>query len=128
MRPYKIKEATDSPKPYPSPICHLYNACQFLQNFATDDPEAQLIFDTERALRSRSLRDRFLVMHVGWRDDYRIYGCAIQLDLIDGKVWIQNNSTEVFVDRELIKRDIDAKDIVLGFRSPSIREKLISNH
>ena len=92
--------------------------CQFLQDFATDDPEAQLIFDTER--------DRFLVMHVGWRNDYRIYGCAIQLDLIDGKVWIQNNSTEVFVDREPIKRDIDAKDIVLGFRSPSIREKLTS--
>ena len=92
--------------------------CQFLRDFATDDPEAKLIFDQEH--------DRFLVMHVGWRNDYRIYGCAIQLDLIDGKVWIQNNSTEVFVDRELIKRGIDAKDIVLGFRSPSIREKLAS--
>ena len=92
--------------------------CQFLQDFVTDDPEAQLIFDTDR--------DRFLVMHVGWRNDYRIYGCAIQLDLIDGKVWIQNNSTEVFVDRELIKRGIDAKNIVLGFRSPSVREKLAS--
>ena len=92
--------------------------CQFLQDFANDDPEAQLIFDAER--------DRFLVMHVGWRNDYRIYGCAIQLDLIDGKVWIQNNSTEVYVDRELIKRGVDAKDIVLGFRSPSIREKLAS--
>ncbi len=91
--------------------------CQFLQDFANDDPEAQLIFDSER--------DRYLVMHVGWRKDcYRVYGCAIQLDLIDGKVWIQNNSTEVYVDRELIKRGIDAKDIVLGFRSPSIREKL----
>lgn len=92
--------------------------CQFLQDFATDDPEAQLIFDTER--------DRFLVMHVGWRNDYRIYGCAIQLDLIDGKVWIQNNSTEVYVERELIKRGVDAKNIVFGFRSPSIREKLAS--
>ena len=98
--------------------------CQFLQDFATDDPEAQLIFDTERALRSRSLRDRFLVMHVGWRNDYRIYGCAIQLDLIEGQVWIQNNSTEVYVDHELIQRGIEAKDIVLGFRSPSIRDKL----
>lgn len=92
--------------------------CQFLQDFATDDPEAQLIFDSER--------DRFLVMHVGWRHDYRIYGCAIQLDLIDGKVWIQNNSTEVYVDRKLIERGIDTKDIVLGFRSPSVREKLAS--
>ena len=78
----------------------------------------QLIFDQER--------DRYLVMHVGWRNDYRIYGCAIQLDLIDGRVWIQNNSTEVYVDRELVKRGIDVKDIVLGFRSPSIREKLAS--
>lgn len=92
--------------------------CQFLEDFANDDPEAQLIFDSDR--------DRYLVMHVGWRNDYRIYGCAMQLDLIDNKVWIQNNSTEIYVDRELIQRGIDAQDIVLGFRSPSIREKLAS--
>jgi hypothetical protein len=65
-------------------------------------------------------------MHVGWRNDYRIYGCAMQLDLIDGKVWIQNNSTEIFIERELIRRGIAAKDIVLGFRAPSIRERLAS--
>lgn len=92
--------------------------CQFLQDFAADDPEAQLIFDADR--------DRYLVMHVGWRNDYRIYGCAMQLDLIDQKVWIQNNSTEIYVDRELIQRGINAKDIVLGFRSPSVRDKLAS--
>ena len=63
-------------------------------------------------------------MHTGWRNDYRIYGCAIQLDLINNKVWIQNNNTEVYVDRELIERGIDRKDIVLGFRSPSVREKI----
>jgi hypothetical protein len=90
--------------------------CQFLQDFAKDDSEAQLIFDLER--------DRYLVMHVGWRNDYRIYGCAMQLDLIDNQVWIQNNSTEIYVDRELIKRGIDPKDIILGFRSPSVREKI----
>ncbi len=90
--------------------------CKFLEEFAHDDPEAQLIFDRER--------DRYLVMHVAWRNDYRIYGCAIQLDLIEEKVWIQNNSTEVLVDRELIKMGINPQDIVLGFRAPSIREKL----
>jgi hypothetical protein len=90
--------------------------CEFLEDFARDDPEAQLIFD----LKS----DRYLVMHNGWRNDYRIYGCAIHLDIIDGKIWIQNNSTEVLVDRELIKRGVNAEDIVLGFRSPSIREKI----
>ncbi|MBD2089649.1 XisI protein [Microcoleus sp. FACHB-1515] len=89
---------------------------EFLQNFAADDPEAQLIFDTER--------DRYLVMHIGWRGDYRIYGCAMQLDIIDGKVWLQHNSTEIVIDRELIQRGISRKDIILGFRSPSIRERL----
>ncbi|MGI2909107.1 XisI protein [Tolypothrix sp. VBCCA 56010] len=88
----------------------------FLENFAADDPEAQLIFDTER--------DRYLVMHNGWRGEYRIYGCAMQLDLIESKVWIQHNSTEIFIDRELIGRGIAPQDIVLGFRSPSVRQRL----
>ena len=92
--------------------------CQFLKDFAHGDSEAQLIFDAER--------DRYLVMHVAWRNDYRIYGCAMQLDLIDGQVWIQNNSTEVYVDRELVKRGIEPEDIVLGFRAPNIRDKLAS--
>ena len=92
--------------------------CQFLQDFAKDDSEAQLIFDLER--------DRYLVMHVAWRNDYRIYGCAMQLDLIDEQVWIQNNSTEVYVDRELVKRGIDPQDVVLGFRSPNVRKKIAS--
>jgi hypothetical protein len=92
--------------------------CEFLQDFAKDDPEAQLIFDSER--------DRYLVMHVAWRNDYRIYGCAMQLDLIDHQVWIQNNSTEIYVDRELIARGVEPKDVVLGFRSPSVRKKIAS--
>ena len=92
--------------------------CQYLEDFARDDPEANLIFDEKR--------DRFLVMHVNWRNDYRIYGCAMHLDLIDEKVWIQNNSTEIYVDRELLKRGIAPQDIVLGFRSPSIRDKIAS--
>lgn len=88
----------------------------FLKDFADDDPEAQLIFDTER--------DRYLVMHNGWRGEYRIYGCAMQFDLVEGKVWIQHNSTEIYVDQELIQRGIAPQDIVFGFRSPSIRERL----
>ena len=92
--------------------------CQYLEDFAKEDPEANLIFDEKR--------DRFLVMHVNWRNDYRIYGCAMHLDLIDDKVWIQNNSTEIYIDRELLKRGIAPQDIVLGFRSPSIRDKIAS--
>ncbi|MBP0016830.1 MAG: XisI protein [Cyanobacteria bacterium SBLK] len=90
--------------------------CQFLENFAKIDDNAQLIFDRDR--------DRYLIMHNEWRNDYRIYGCAIQLDIIEEQIWIQHNSTEIYVDRELIQLGIDPKDIVLGFRSPSIRQCL----
>lgn len=91
---------------------------QFLADFAKNDANAQLIFDIDR--------DRYLVMHNEWRDDYRIYGCAIQLDIIEGQIWIQHNNTEIYIDRELIKRDVSPQDIIFGFRSPSIR-KLLAN-
>lgn len=77
--------------------------CQFLEAFAHDDPEAELVFDLDR--------DRYLVLHSGWRGESRIYGCAMQLNLIDGKVWIQQNSTEVDLYRELVALGIEAKDI-----------------
>lgn len=50
----------------------------------------------------------------------------MQLDLIEGKVWIQHNSTEVVIDQELVQRGIPDEDTVLGFRSPSIRERLVA--
>ena len=64
------------------------------------------------------------MLHSGWRNDYRFYGCAIHLDLINGKVWIQQNSTEVVVDQDLEKLGVSPKDIILGFRSPEVRERL----
>ena len=88
----------------------------FLEDFIQYDVNAQLIFDADR--------DRYLVMHNEWRNESRIYGCAMQLDIIDGQIWIQQNSTEIYIDRELIQRGVDPKDIILGFRSPSIRQHL----
>jgi hypothetical protein len=89
---------------------------EFLSEFAQNDSNAQLIFD--------QTHDRYLVLHNEWREDYRIYGCAIHLDIIEGQIWIQHNSTEIYLDQELINRGVLAQDIVLGFRSPSIRQIL----
>jgi XisI protein len=89
---------------------------EFLEDFAKSDTNAQLVFDL--------VHDRYLVVHNEWRNDYRIYGCAMQLDIIAGQIWIQHNSTEIYIDRELIQRGVSPKDIILGFRSPSIRKIL----
>jgi len=50
----------------------------------------------------------------------------MHLDLIDQQVWIQNNSTEIHINRKLITRGISSQDIVLGFRFPRVRKKLAS--
>jgi XisI protein len=93
--------------------------CEFLSNFVAEyDKNGQLIFDIPH--------DRYLVMHNEWQDDDRIYGCAMQLDIIEGQIWIQHNSTEIYIDRELIKLGVSPQDIIFGFRSPSIR-KLLAN-
>ena len=91
--------------------------CKFLESFVVKYAKnAQLVFDSEH--------DRYLIMHNEWHRNDRIYGCAMQLDIIDGQVWIQHNSTEIYVDRELIKLGVAPKDIVFGFRMPSIRQRL----
>lgn len=91
----------------------------YLEDFAKNDENAQLVFDQDR--------DRYLVLHNEWRGEDRIYGCAIQLDIIENKVWIQINNTEIYLDRELIDRGVESKDIILGFRSPNIRKLLAAN-
>jgi hypothetical protein len=67
-------------------------------------------------------RDRYLLVHVGWQEARRIYGCPMQIDIIYSKVWLQHNATEVFADQELIARGIAEDDMVLGLQSPRIRE------
>ncbi len=55
----------------------------------------------------------------------------MQLYIIEGQIWIQHNSTEIYIERELIKRGVSSKDIVFGFRSPGIRQRLaaaLDNH
>jgi XisI protein len=93
---------------------------EFLTEFATISPTYQLIFDTTH--------DRYLVMHNEWRGENRIYGCAMQLDIIENQIWIQQNNTEIYVDRELIQRGVSPQDIILGFRSPSVRKLLAAAH
>lgn len=70
------------------------------------------VFDTQR--------DRYLLMSVGF-DKYRVHDCAVHLDIIDGKVWIQCDNTDLVIARELQDAGIPKDEIVLGFREPEVR-------
>jgi hypothetical protein len=90
-----------------------------LENYAAlsrddQDIETELIFDTTR--------DHYQLVHVGWHDDRRIYGCILHLDLKDGKIWLQHNGTENDIAAELVEMGVPKTDIVIGFHSPFKRQ------
>ena len=78
-----------------------------------DDLEMQLIEDTEH--------DHYQIFSVGWDRDRRIHGCTLHLDIKEGKIWIQHNSTEDDIAAELVGMGIPKDNIVLAFHAPSRR-------
>ena len=40
------------------------------------------------------VRDRYLILVVGWEGPRYEHGCTIHIDLVDDKVWIQRDGTE----------------------------------
>ncbi len=81
---------------------------------ANGEIDSELIFDIER--------DRYQVTNVGWDGNRRVHSCALHLDIIDDKVWIQHNSTEMAIGTELSKMGIPTSDIILGFQAPYLRQ------
>lgn len=81
---------------------------------ANDGVESQLIFDTDR--------DHYQLAHVGWRNDHRIYGCVVHIDIKDEKIWVQHNGTEFDVANQLSEMGIPKKNIVNGFHSSYMRQ------
>ena len=76
--------------------------------------KTQIAFDIER--------DLYLMFHVGWRGERRVYGCVIHIEIKEGKIWIQRDGTEVGIANELIEAGVTKSDIVLGYRSPYMRK------
>ena len=79
-----------------------------------EEVEAQTIFDIEN--------DHYQLVHVGWRNKRRIYGCVLHVDIKDNKIWIQHDGTEIGIAGELEKLGVPKSDIVLGFHAPYKRK------
>jgi XisI protein len=67
----------------------------------------------------RGKRDH--VIAEGWDGEERVHFIVAHLEIIDGKIWIQADNTDVVIARELEAAGVPKTDIVLGFRPPSIR-------
>ena len=66
--------------------------------------------------------DRYLLMTLGWDGDKRIYYVVMHLDICDGKIWVQENRTNIEIDRDLMRAGVSADHIVLGLLPPEARQ------
>jgi hypothetical protein len=65
---------------------------------------------------------RYQVVTIGWDKNKFVHDCPIHIDIIDGKVWIQRNMTEIDIANILTQNGVAKSDIVLGFLTPKMRE------
>lgn len=77
--------------------------------------EYQVVADT--------LRNHYQLVRLGWHGQKFIHFVLMHFDIKpDGKIWIQQNNTEILVGAELTDRGVLASDIVVGFRPEYMRE------
>lgn len=58
---------------------------------------------------------RFILLAIGWNNKKRVHDCIMHIDIIDSKVWIQEDTTDLPVIEVLQEKGILKEDIVLGF-------------
>lgn len=74
--------------------------------------------DIESALFFDPVRDRYQLMRIGWKGLKRIYHTVLHFDIKDGKIWLQQNTTDIDVGEELLAMGIPKEDIILGLHPP----------
>lgn len=90
-----------------------------LQNYGsikkslTPNVKSELIIDKEN--------HHYQLLSIGWHNHRFIYTIAFHVDIIDNKVWIQQNNTDALIADELHEMGIPKEDIVIGFLSEEAR-------
>jgi hypothetical protein len=77
------------------------------------DVKSSAVFDREH--------DRYMVVTDGWDGLRRVHHIVARIDIIDDKVWVQADNTNIGIVRELEEAGVPKHDIVLGFRHPDVR-------
>lgn len=81
--------------------------------YARGDVRSEVVFDR--------VRDRYLLVDVGWDRNVRQHGTLVHMDIIDGKVWVHYDGTERGLANDLVAAGIPRDHIVLAFHAPAER-------
>jgi hypothetical protein len=74
----------------------------------------ELVFDVEHG--------HYEILEVGWDGPRRIHGSLVHCDIIDGKIYVEHDGTDMGVADMLLASGVPHDDIVLGFHPPELRK------
>lgn len=76
-------------------------------------------------LRDKTVFDRrtdsYLLLRQGWDKSRRVHAIIVHLEILNGKIWVQEDWTEHGVAADLEEAGVPKSDIVLGFQPPQVR-------
>jgi hypothetical protein len=79
------------------------------------NPGYQLIFDEQG--------DHYLLYRTAWKDDFRrVHFCVFHIDIINDKLWVQEDATDFDLVGVLEDNRIPRSDLVLAFHAPYKRQ------
>lgn len=93
---------------------------QYYQTTLAQSPEANSNEVSDR-LALDDIHDQYLWFRFGWDDRKLVQHIIMYLSIKQGKVWIEQDATNLCVVDNLLAAGIPAEDIVLGFHHPSKR-------
>lgn len=80
---------------------------------------------TPTGLRDKTVFDRnsdcYLILREGWDEARRIHGPVVSLEIINGKIWLQADHTNLRIAERLEEAGVPKSEIVLGFQPPNVR-------
>jgi XisI protein len=82
---------------------------------------------TESSIQTITIFDEknnhYQLLDIGWDDTgHRVFQPILHLDLINNKIWIQENSTDWDIAKALVAAEISPSEIVLGMHFTVLRQ------
>ena len=90
--------------------------------FATEQANFQNQSEVSDRLALDKNRGQYLWFRFGWDDKQFVQYIIMYLCIKNGKVWVEQDSTDLCVVDDLLAAGIPSNDIVLGFHHPSKRK------
>jgi len=80
-------------------------------------PQADFVVETV----IDEVNGHYMLVYVGWSARQRVHGTLVHIDIINGKIWIQEDQTDEGVADDLVAAGVPKDKIVLGFKSEERR-------